>query len=160
MDEHRRLSEWIKMYQAGEFNKPDVNTQCAAGWYDWFCKDSHLPIGLKSMAPKVIRISKSAKVNPDKVYVFFKGNCPAGWGPLYDDFRICDLDTGDVIWTVIPKQGHYEEREDHGYFQRRWGHSSMRKVTVYHAEVWGEENDFDAALVEGTWNDVLKFFEV
>ena len=65
--------------------------------------------------------------------MFFKNNC--GW-TLYDDFRICDLDTGDVLYTVTPKD-------------------SDGKATV-----WGKDNDFAAPLVDGYWVDVKDFFGV
>ena len=45
-------------------------------------------------------------------------------GPLYDDFRICDLETGNVIYTVVPSYN---------------GQS----------EVWGSANDFKEPLFEG-----------
>ena len=61
----------------------------------------------------------------DKVYVFFKNNC-TGRGTKYDDFRIVDRETGDVIYTVIPKCGHSGK-----------------------AEVWGRENGFKEAIVTG-----------
>jgi hypothetical protein len=44
-------------------------------------------------------------------------------GPLRDDFRICDRETGDVLFTVTPKTGC--------------------------VEVWGSENYFSEALFEG-----------
>ena len=40
-------------------------------------------------------------IDLEKTYVFFKSNCPMS-GPPYDDFRICDLETGDVLYTVRP----------------------------------------------------------
>jgi hypothetical protein len=40
-------------------------------------------------------------IDLEKTYVFFKNNCPMS-GPPYDDFRICDLETGDVLYTVRP----------------------------------------------------------
>jgi hypothetical protein len=47
-------------------------------------------------------------------------------GPLYDDFRICDIETGDVIWTVTPKCGHSGK-----------------------AEIWGTVNNFKEAIAIG-----------
>ena len=55
-------------------------------------------------------------------------------GPLYDDFRICDVETGDVIWTVTPKCGHSGK-----------------------AEVWGRQNDFKGPIAVGTnMNEIYK----
>ena len=55
-------------------------------------------------------------------------------GPLYDDFRICDIETGNVIYTVIPKSGH----------------SGL-------AEVWGKQNEFQSALIIGKdMNEIFK----
>ena len=71
------------------------------------------------------------------MYVFFKNNSPC-FGKLYDDFRFCDMETGDVIYTICPAVGYTE--------------------TFGQSEVWGKENDFEEAIVAGTWNDVLFFF--
>ena len=57
-------------------------------------------------------------------------------GGLYDDFRICDIKSGEVIYTITP-------RDNHG------------KATV-----WGRENNFDEPLAEGTWNHVTTFFGI
>lgn len=85
------------------------------GFYDWFCKDSSLERKSKSLVSKLKRF---LKVNPtldlDKHYVFFKNNCPFN-GPLYDDFRIIDSETGQVRYTVVPKCGHSGKAEIWGY---------------------------------------------
>ena len=92
-------------------------------FYDWFCKDS----SLRNKSWKLMKQVKTfLKHNPQidllEHYVFFKNNCP-GRGPLYDDFRICNIETGNVVFTVIPKCGH----------------SGL-------AEIWGRENDFKGPI--------------
>jgi len=76
------------------------------GFWDWFCADSSLERRSRSL---VAKLKKFLKVNPTldttKYYVFFKNNCPMS-GATYDDFRICDIETGDVRYTVIPKCSH------------------------------------------------------
>lgn len=134
------LRNWISAFESGEFDSNETQTQIRAGWWDWFCKDSSLRNKTYALAPKIKRIAKSIKINPESCYIFFKNNCPV-CGTLYDDFRICDIEAEKVIWTIIPSNGHY------GPYKGR-------------SEVWGSENGFDVALVEGTWKDVLKFFEV
>ncbi len=120
-------------------------------WYDWFCRDSSLSNKSKKLLPKVKQISESIKINPDKCYVFFKNNCPYD-GPLYDDFRICDLKNGDVIYTIVPCRKIKAEKDRH------IRHHKVKMSTIN--EVWGRENKFSKPLVEGSWADIRKFFKV
>jgi len=137
--EHKNLAEWIESYDKGMFESRDRSVQCKAGWYDWFCKDSSLKARTDRLAPKVKKIAKSKKIDPTKVYVWFKNNCPMV-GTLYDDFRIADLSTGDTIYIIVPRTG--------------------RTALKGQAEVWGRENGFESALYEGDWKGVLNFFGV
>lgn len=130
------VNMWIEKFNAGAFDSPNFSVQCDAGWYDWFCRDSSLAGKTKALGKKVIQLSKSPRFDANKTYVFFKNNCPCR-GPLYDDFRICDRESGDVLYTVVPKSGHTGK-----------------------AEVWGRPNDFKEPLVEGSWVDVKHYFEV
>jgi hypothetical protein len=91
-------------------------------FYDWFCKDSSLQRKAWTLMKQTKRFVKEYDINLLDHYVFFKNNCPMR-GPLYDDFRICNRETGDVIFTVIPKCGH----------------SGL-------AEIWGRENDFKGPI--------------
>ena len=133
------LAEWLVAYDEGKFSNPDFRTQCDAGWYDWFCKETSLARKLAAMAPKVRKIAKSPKIDPNTCYVWFKNNCPID-GSLYDDFRIADLATGDTLYTITPRSGH----------NRKKGQS----------EVWSADNDFDGPVVQGAWSDVLNYFGV
>lgn len=126
------IQNFITNFDNGVYDSDDYDTQCNAGWYDWFCKQSSLRNKTQLLGKKVKQLSASAKVDVNKHYVYFKNNCG---NVLYDDFRICSLDTGDVIYCVSPN--------DHG------------KATV-----WGADNDFDAPLVNGSWKDVKVFFGI
>lgn len=139
MHDKPTLRQWVENFVNGDYRHNDAKTQCAAGWFDWFCKDGSLVSKTYALAPKVRKVAKSPKIDVDKVYLLFKNNCPLN-GTLYDDFRICDLETGDVIFTVVPKCGH----------------TSKKGVT----EIWGRENDFDGPLYEGDWKGALKWFGV
>ena len=102
-------------------------------FYDWFCKDTSLKAKADKLFKQVKRWVKFRNTDTEKVYVFFKNNCPV-FGPLYDDFRICDMETGDVIWTVTPKCGHSGK-----------------------AEVWGHQNDFNGPIAVGqNMNEIYK----
>lgn len=127
------IRDYLNNYDSGKYDSADRSVQCDAGWYDWFCKDSALKSKTVTLTRKLRQLVLSPKVDIYKNYVFFKNNC--GW-TLYDDFRICDLDTGDVLYTVTPKD-------------------SDGKATV-----WGKDNDFAAPLVDGYWVDVKDFFGV
>lgn len=133
------ISQWIEKFDRGNFDSPDIDTQISAGWYDWFCKDGALRNKTYKLAPKIKRIAKIlGEEFCDSHYVFFKNNCPLD-GSLYDDFRFCDMKTGDVIYTISPSLGY----------------RSLKGKS----EVWGAENKFKNSLVTGNWNDVVAFFQ-
>ena len=135
-EETKSIAQQIMEYLEGKYDNSDMEVQCEAGWYDWFCKDSSLVGKTNKLYKKLLQIIKSKKFDVNKTYVFFKNNCPVA-GSLYDDFRICDFD-GNVIFTVTPSSGY-----DHN------------KGT---AEVYGKENDFKIPLVSGTWKEVVAWF--
>ena len=129
MEKEIAIADLIKMDFDEAFNKDNC-----WGFFDWFCKDSSLKNKAKVLFGKVKALARSGKFDPTKTYVFFKNNCPLV-GNLYDDFRICDIESGDVIYNVTPKSGHSGK-----------------------AEVWGEENDFEYPIVSGTWREVRMWF--
>lgn len=138
------IREWVKKFDAGEFNAPDFKTQCEAGWYDWFCKDSALARKTQKLGRYLKTLLKTGAIDVDNSYVFFKNNCP-GVGTLYDDLRVCDLATGEVIWTIVPKSGHRSKEGRAGIYGSLDG-------TV-------ENRDFSAALAEGTKKDIVAFLQ-
>ena len=94
-----RLFRWIDEFMEGNFDADDVKTQIKAGWFDWFCKDSSLANKTKKMGNIIKQVKRGGKVDLENWYVWFKNNCPLN-GPLYDDFRFADLETGDVQMTI------------------------------------------------------------
>lgn len=142
------IRTFLERFDRGDFNNPDVGVQCAAGWYDWWCRDKSLCNKTKKLGNLLKQLCKPSKrppieqlfipkINIDTMYVFFKNNCP-GIGTLYDDFRVCDMITGDVIFTIVPQSGH--------------------KSCKGQAEIWGRSNNFKGPLVVGKWQDVKQYF--
>ena len=130
------LREWQENYINGAYDAKDVKTQIEAGWYDWFCSDAALSSRLRKMARVINRIQDSEKINLDTMYVWFKNNCPCE-APLYDDFRIADLETHNVLFTVMVDC----KRENYKYV------------------VYGRENNFDSPLFQcGDARALLKWF--
>ena len=129
------ITELLAKRKAGDLTDADIKGL----WYDWFCKDTSLVNKGKVLLSRLSKVAKvnNGKFNPDNTYVFFKNNCPCN-GDLYDDFRICDIETGDVIWTVVPRSG----------FNANLGHSVL----------WGKVNDFDSPVIDDTWGDIVKYF--
>ena len=99
MEKRISVFEWILAFNEGKYDKEDVKTQIEAGWYDWFCKDSSLVGKTKRLGNIVKGLKKGGRADIETCYVWFKNNCPLN-GPLYDDIRIADLETGEVQLTI------------------------------------------------------------
>jgi hypothetical protein len=99
MEKQIKLSEWIQSFKSGEFNNPDATTQIKAGWFDWFCRDSSLANKTIKMGNIIKQIKADGKVDLETSYVWFKNNCPLN-GPLYDDFRIADIENNNNLFVV------------------------------------------------------------
>jgi hypothetical protein len=123
MSKEQSLRMWIESFNKGEFDSKDFQTQIKAGWYDWFCKDESLANKTKRMGNIVKQFKDGGKLNLDKMHVWFKNNYPLA-GPLYDDFRIADIESGDTLFTIQINCFREEKR-----------------YTVY-----GKKNDFDTSL--------------
>lgn len=124
------VTETLEQWEKGELDIRNL-------WCDWFCRETSLENKGKRLLQNLKAIKDSPKFDNDKTYVFFKNNCPCN-GHLYDDFRICDIKNGDVIYCVVPKSGF---AVDNGV-----------------AQVYGRENKFYAPLIEGTWKEVKDWF--
>ena len=120
------LRQQLEAFENGVFLDSDgsKDSSCFV-FYDWFCKDSSLKRKATALFKKTKMFAKMKDVDLDSTYVFFKNNCPMD-GPLYDDFRICDVESGNVLYTVTPKSGHTGE-----------------------AEFWGKANNFEEPMKTG-----------
>ena len=117
------LKTQLEAFEAGRILDSDGTESSCFNFYDWFCRDGSLESKSRNLFAKVKRFLKhNPGIDTESVYVFFKNNCPLR-GPLYDDFRICSVETSDVMFTIIPKCGH-----------------------TGLAEIWGRENDFKGPL--------------
>jgi len=106
------LTQQLEAFKSGIYmdSDGDTNTGCF-NFYDWFCKSTSLEAKAKRLFSNVKTFIKhTPSIDTDKVYVFFKNNCPMNGG-LYDSFSICDIETGDVIYWVTPRSGHSDKAE-------------------------------------------------
>lgn len=133
------LVEFAERFNAGKFKSRDRHTQCIAGWYDWFCSDFALAAKTEYLGKKVLSILDSKKFDKTKSYVFFKNNCPCV-GALYDQFSICDIESGDVLFCA-----QHLEKGSHGCDKAHW-------------ELYDADISFGKPVVSGTWREVEKYF--
>lgn len=133
------IREWAERFKAGKYDSRSTATQCEAGWFDWFCKSESLAAKTKLLGKRLMSIIGSPMFDPEKTYVWFQNNCPVN-GPLYDDFRIADIETGDTLFVIS-----HLERGSHGCDKAHW-------------EVLSVKGGFSAPVVSGNWKKVKTYF--
>lgn len=133
------IKTFVARFENGDFRAPNTAVQIEAGWYDWFCRASALLRKTEKLGRKVAQLKDSKRFDQERCYVFFKNNCPMV-GALYDQFSICDLKTGDVLFCI-----QHLEKGSHGCDKAHW--------EVYDADV-----SFETPVVNGTWRDVMDYF--
>ena len=133
------INEFCKCFLNDEFARPLLDVQILAGWYDWFCRCRSLYKKTAFLGKRVCDIKDSKRFDAEACYVFFKNNCPMV-GKLYDQFSICDIKTGAVLFCC-----QHLEKGSYGCTRAHW--------EVYDAAV-----SFETPVVNGTWRDVKKYF--
>ena len=89
-------------------NPEDLNYDSCWSFYDWFCKEQTLERRAKSFISKLKFLVKEGIIDGDKVYVWFKNNCPL-YGNLYDDMRFCTMDKEETyLGGISPRLGYTE----------------------------------------------------
>jgi hypothetical protein len=139
------LAAQLNAFESGQIMDSDGTVGNCFNFYDWFCKDSSLERKAHALFPRVKRFLKEhPEIDTQSTYVFFKNNCPVV-GSLYDDFRIVDIESGNVLFTVTPFRVINPGK--------RYGHSYRETKS----EIWGRSNDFKEPLKVGkTFSDLFK----
>lgn len=134
------VREWIQRYDEGHFEDDSLRTQLNAGWYDWKCRDTTLVNKTRYLGEKLKQLAASGKIDVDTTFIFFVNEEPKS-GHLTDKIRICDHETGDVLWTIVPRSGA----------AKNFGKSEVwQKVDEGHYE----------RVYEGNWRGVKSMFGV
>jgi len=144
------LAQQLNAFASGRIMDSDGTTGSCYNFYDWFCADSSLERKAHALFPKVKRfLAAHPEIDILSTYVFFKNNCPMV-GSLYDDFRIVDIESGNVLFTVTPHRVINPGRSNPGY---RYGNIPRETES----EIWGRSNDFKEPLKVGkTFSDLFK----
>lgn len=105
------LRQQLEAFDKGIYLDGEGKESWCFNFYDWFCKEQSLKRKADTLFKQVKKfVGANPSIDLDKHYVFFKNNCPMN-GPLYDDFRICDIVEGDVQYNVTAKSGHSGQAE-------------------------------------------------
>jgi len=97
------IKKQLQGFSEGEYIDSSGKDSWCYNFYDWFCATTSLQNKAKKLFPKVKTFCNNMNIDTEKHFVFFKNNCPMH-GRLYDDFRICDVKTGNVVFCVIPSK--------------------------------------------------------
>jgi hypothetical protein len=97
----------MRKFSINEFiADPENNSDEFFGFYDWFCNEKALKAKALTFVPKLKFLVKEGILDGNKLYVWFKNNCPMN-GSLYDDMRISSLDNENkFLGGFCPKTGH------------------------------------------------------
>ena len=98
------LREWINRFNKGDYNSTNIETQCEAGWSDWFCRENELRDKLYKMAEIVKEIKNEFIL--DNYYVWFT-NTNVGCDSSYDTFRF------DPLKREMRNKMHFGVQCDH-----------------------------------------------
>ena len=79
------------------------------GFFDWFCTDRGLKSRMLKLKGRIAYLVKMGVVDGDKNYVILKNNCPID-GELYDDFRVIDIETDEMICGLAPSLGYNSKK--------------------------------------------------
>lgn len=136
--------EEVKKNVLQQLESGELSQEPCYGFFDWFCIDKGLPGRSARLVGKLKSILKDQnRFDPTRVHVCFKNNCPL-YGKLYDDFRICELVSGNVLYTVSPSLGY---TSDHGR-SSIWARVDINNPVSEMVEIENIK----------TWEDVLVWF--
>lgn len=132
------IREFVRQFNEGAFNSPDLKTQCRAGWFDWFCQDRSLARKTQDLGKFVKQLKDSEKIDMVRDYVFFVNRCPLCY-PLYDSVKICRRKDGMVKYCIDFNDQSIKERYN---------------ATV---AIYGRENGFVVPLFTGNRREAVKW---
>jgi len=135
--------QWQKNFKMGRYIPNDFNTQVEAGWYDWFCKEKSLAEKTNKMGKIISQVKDGGKIDLEKMYVWFKNNCPFV-GPLYDDFRFADIETGNTMFTIAIDDKRASTKYEvwcwkNGFREAYIGFKNSRDLVKWLNKPWDEE---------------------
>lgn len=122
---------------------PTVDEYGAGLFFDWFCRDRSLKNKALNFIPMLKFLVKNEVIDGDKTRVIFKNNCP-GMGDLYDDLRVIDLETDEMIMGVAPSLGYDTKKgkcafwkfdEDRNVIETEFDNVRAFKAAVKNGEV-------------------------
>ncbi len=142
----------MKRYSINEFiENYSSNSDAYYGFYDWFCAEDSLSKKAKGFVPKLKFLVNQGLIDGDKMYVWFKNNCPMQ-GSLYDDMRFSTLDEEeDFLGGLTPRSGHDVDNkcdiwgfDDTGLVER-----SFKDWNTFKREV--KENEYMREFLRNLW---------
>lgn len=130
------VRQWQAEYRAGAFKDKDTDTQRAAGWWNWHCRDDALAGRLKLIAPVVMKIKDPFIL--DHYFVWFMNE--TGRDKLvYDSIRFQPLagETGGSEYFKVDHRSPDEEdrwtlyTERFGYHTAEFGCGHVHDMVQY-----------------------------